>query len=234
MRQKNITELMDRFMDGETTLNEETQLAAFFRQASDKDKPAGMDDGDWQAWREMFRQFDEGLCHPLPKPAMTKQQPSGIIYKIAATIVFAIGAALIMTREDTTNKETMYSRTYLAAADSIEVSDTAESADSIISDTTVLQKPRPSAKRRTRQTLPYRPVIPRPMIASTENEAEIDTDADAGIHTADNVHMDSVMMAAKEVDALIETIILYQEMQISDICEANNYEEEYYEEIDEY
>ena len=40
MKEKILTQTLERFMDGETTLDEEAFLADFFRNATDNDKPA--------------------------------------------------------------------------------------------------------------------------------------------------------------------------------------------------
>ena len=54
MNDKTLKELLKRFMDGDTTLDEEARLTKFFRQATDNDKPQGIADDDWLAYREMF------------------------------------------------------------------------------------------------------------------------------------------------------------------------------------
>ena len=61
MKQAKMEELLVRFMDGETSGEEETALAGYFRNATDDDKPADMPDEDWKAYREMFRVLDEDL-----------------------------------------------------------------------------------------------------------------------------------------------------------------------------
>ena len=54
-----IDELLERFMQGETSLDEEQLLADYFRSADNI--PA-----QWEAYRTMFRYFDEGM--PLEPP----------------------------------------------------------------------------------------------------------------------------------------------------------------------
>lgn len=61
MKKEKTVELLARFMEGMTTVEEEEVLADFFRNATDDDKPAGMPYDDWAAYREMFRQFDDGF-----------------------------------------------------------------------------------------------------------------------------------------------------------------------------
>ena len=61
MKEIEVEGLLARFMNGETSVEEETALADYFQRATDEDKPAGMPYEDWAAYREMFRQFDEGF-----------------------------------------------------------------------------------------------------------------------------------------------------------------------------
>lgn len=53
-----LTALLQRFMDGTTTVDEEALLADFFRHASDCDRPDDIPEDDWRAYREMFAMFD--------------------------------------------------------------------------------------------------------------------------------------------------------------------------------
>ena len=56
---KDIEKLLKRFMDGETSVEEETALTDFFRSATDEDRPANISGEDWETYRTMFRQFEE-------------------------------------------------------------------------------------------------------------------------------------------------------------------------------
>mgnify|MGYP003534071139 FL=1 len=56
---KDIEKLLKRFMDGETSVEEETALTDFFRSATDEDRPANISEEDWETYRTMFRQFEE-------------------------------------------------------------------------------------------------------------------------------------------------------------------------------
>ena len=74
MKEDNIIRLLTRFMDGETTVSEETQLARYFRDHPNAPKPKGMSQEDWDAYREMFRQFDQGFTNE-PHSASTEARP---------------------------------------------------------------------------------------------------------------------------------------------------------------
>ena len=61
MTNQQLINLLESFMDGQTTVEQETQLADFFRQATDADRPEGISNDDWQAYCEMFRMFENGM-----------------------------------------------------------------------------------------------------------------------------------------------------------------------------
>lgn len=57
MTDRQIILLLKRYMDGFTTVEEETALADFFCTATDADRPDAISDADWSAYREMFCMF---------------------------------------------------------------------------------------------------------------------------------------------------------------------------------
>lgn len=61
-----LTALLQRFMDGTTTVDEETALADFFRNAADSDRPGDMAEDDWRAYREMFAMFETDAAADVP------------------------------------------------------------------------------------------------------------------------------------------------------------------------
>ena len=69
MKDIEVEDLLKRFMDGETSVEEETALAEYFFGAGDEDRPNNIPKEDWEAYREMFRMFDDGnigvrVTHP--------------------------------------------------------------------------------------------------------------------------------------------------------------------------
>lgn len=67
--QHQIEALLDKFMDGQTTVEEEAQLADYFRS---HDVPA-----EWEDYRDMFSYFDSGMEGELvpeqtPQPSLTR------------------------------------------------------------------------------------------------------------------------------------------------------------------
>ena len=57
MTDRQIISLLKRYMDGATTVEEETALAEFFCTATDADRPDAISAADWSAYREMFCMF---------------------------------------------------------------------------------------------------------------------------------------------------------------------------------
>ena len=60
MKDIKVEELLKRFMDGETSVEEEMALTEYFREATDEDRPDSIPEEDWEAYREMFRMFEDG------------------------------------------------------------------------------------------------------------------------------------------------------------------------------
>lgn len=54
---KNIKEMLQKYMDGMTSVEEENMLAIYFRKLRHKKAPDGISDDDWRAYREMFAMF---------------------------------------------------------------------------------------------------------------------------------------------------------------------------------
>lgn len=88
-----ITELLARFMAGESSLQEEEALAQYFRTHEV--------DEAWREYKEMFALFDEGKVEPLPSPPQREGGPRRSVFPflwrgiggglIAACIVLMIG-----------------------------------------------------------------------------------------------------------------------------------------------
>ena len=95
MKQAKMEELLVRFMDGETSVEEETALAGYFRNATDDDKPADMPDEDWKAYREMFRVLDEDLDR-RPNAAVTPGRHSRRWFYLSGAACAAAVCAAIM------------------------------------------------------------------------------------------------------------------------------------------
>lgn len=54
----NIKEMLQKYMEGMTSVDEEQALTQYFRKVGSKDVPQGISEDDWQAYKEMFSMFD--------------------------------------------------------------------------------------------------------------------------------------------------------------------------------
>ena len=84
MTRNTIERLLERFMNGETTLDEERLLADYFRKADDLEE-------DWQDYREMFAYFDRGMVEK-------KTEKTGWRLWIAAAVLMVLlaGGSLVL------------------------------------------------------------------------------------------------------------------------------------------
>ena len=233
MKDIEVEDLLKRFMDGETSVEEETALAEYFRGATDDDRPDNISKEDWEAYREMFRIFDDGNIGVRgTHPHITKQEsglrigrgrdahaPRGIRIYMAAAAVAAFFVLALMLNVGGKQGEPMIAE--VESIDTIKAMtvpiDTLRDEPSIdnLRDGNVEISPTPSqkAKPKKQQKLPYTPPVPRHLIAQAAE--------------ASGISEDSMAVALEEAERLINAMTVYQEIRISEICNVE-YEEEYY------
>ena len=233
MKDIKVEDLLKRFMDGETSVEEEMALTEYFRGATDDDRPDNISKEDWEAYREMFRMFEDGNIGVRgTHPHITKQEsglrigrgrdahaPRGIrIYMAAAAVAAFIVLVLILNVGGKQGKPMIAE---VEAVDTIKAMtvpiDTLRDKPSIdkLRNDNVEVSPTPSlkAKPKKQQKLPYTPPVPRHLIAQ--------------VAEANEVSEDSMAVALEEAERLINAMTVYQEIRISEICNVE-YEEEYY------
>ena len=207
MKQAKMEELLVRFMDGETSVEEETALAGYFRNATDDDKPADMPDEDWKAYREMFRVLDEDLDRRSNAAVPPGRHSRRRFYLSGAACAAAVCAAIMHGGGE---KEAVPIVAEALPADTATAItapiDTVTSADSAQKD--IAPKLAPKKQRR----LPYTPPIPRNMLAQAAE--------------ANGISEDSMAVALEEAERLINAMTVYQEILINEICNVE-FEEEY-------
>ena len=215
MKEIEVEDLLKRFMAGETSVEEETALAEYFREATDEDRPDSIPEEDWEAYREMFRMFEDGEAGR----GRDAHAPRGIrIYMAAAAVAAFIVLVLILNVGGKQGKPMIAE---VEAVDTIKAMtvpiDTLRDKPSIdkLRNDNVEVSPTPSlkAKPKKQQKLPYTPPVPRHLIAQ--------------VAEANEVSEDSMAVALEEAERLINAMTVYQEMRISEICNVE-YEEEYY------
>ena len=215
MKDIKVEELLKRFMDGETSLEEETALAEYFREAGDEDRPNNIPKEDWEAYREMFRMFDDGEAGR----GRDAHAPRGIRIYMAAAAVAAFFVLVFMLNVGGEEGEPMIAE--VESIDTIKAMnvpiDTLRDKPSIdkLRDGNVEISPTPSqkAKPKKQQKLPYTPSVPRHLIAQAAKP--------------NGISADSMAVALEEAERLINAMTVYQELRISEICNVE-YEEEYY------
>ena len=215
MKDIKVEELLKRFMDGETSVEEEMALTEYFREATDEDRPDSIPEEDWEAYREMFRMFEDGEAGR----GRDAHAPKGIrIYMAAAAVAAFIVLVLILNVGGKQGKPMIAE---VEAVDTIKAMtvpiDTLRDKPSIdkLRNDNVEVSPTPSlkAKPKKQQKLPYTPPVPRHLIAQ--------------VAEANEVSEDSMAVALEEAERLINAMTVYQEIRISEICNVE-YEEEYY------
>ena len=227
MKDIEVEDLLKRFMDGETSLEEETALAEYFRGAGGDDRPDSIPEEDWEAYREMFRMFEDGnIGVRVTHPHITEtgrgrdaHAPRGIRIYMAAAAVAAFFVLVFMLNIGGEQAEPMIAE--VGAVDTIKAMtvpiDTLLDEPSIetLRDGNVEISPTPSQKSKPKklQKLPYTPPVPRHMIAQAAE--------------ANGISEDSMAVALDEAERLINAMTVYQEIRISEICNVE-YEEEYY------
>ena len=215
MKDIEVEDLLKRFMDGETSLEEETALAEYFREAGDEDRPNNIPKEDWEAYREMFRMFDDGEAGR----GRDAHAPRGIRIYMAAAAVAAFIVLVFMLNIGGEQGKPMIAE--VEAVDTIKAMnvpiDTLRDEPSIdkLRNDNVEVSPTPSLKSKPKkqQKLPYTPPVPRHLIAQAAE--------------ASGISEDSMAVALEEAERLINAMTVYQEIRISAICNVE-YEEEYY------
>lgn len=85
MNRQEIQQLLDAFLDGMTTVEQEQRLAEYFRSASEVPS-------EWEPFRRMFGWFDSGMQESLA-PIPTKRK---LIYRIAPIVSAAASVAILI------------------------------------------------------------------------------------------------------------------------------------------
>ena len=215
MKDIKVEELLKRFMDGETSVEEEMALTEYFREATDEDRPDSIPEEDWEAYREMFRMFEDGEAGR----GRDAHAPRGIRIYMAAAAVAAFIVLVFMLNIGGEQGKPMIAE--VEAVDTIKAMtvpiDTLRDKPSIdkLRNDNVEVSPTPSlkAKPKKQQKLPYTPPVPRHLIAQ--------------VAEANGISEDSMAVALEEAERLINAMTVYQEIRISEICNVE-YEEEYY------
>ena len=224
MTDRQIISLLKRYMEGATSVEEETALAEFFGRAADADRPDAISADDWRTYKEMFGMFaSETVAKDQQEEAADDAKQRFTLRKVAlwmasaaavASLVFAVSALLPDNMQ--TGQPLAQQTGRLIPADSIADSISAEQPR-IVADS-VKQQPE---KLRMRKALrPYwQPRPPKVYLADADKDATMSADS------AD------IEKAVRQADILLHAINANQsaeigqlELQAMEMFEADEYD----------
>lgn len=203
-----IISLLQRYMDGLTTIDEEKALAEFFSKATDDNRPEAISADDWRAYREMFGMFTTAN-EPIEQP---KEEISAITHgfnfrNVAVWITSAAAVALLVFAASTQLDNNTMDNHPLAqqvinkiSVDSIADSISAERPQPIAVDSI---KPQPVKQQRHKTVRPYwQPRPPKVYVADA---------LDAKPDTTD------IEEAVRQADILLQAISVHQSAEINQL-----------------
>lgn len=203
-----IISLLQRYMDGLTTIDEEKALAEFFSKATDDNRPEAISADDWRAYREMFGMFATAN-EPIEQ---SKEEISAITHgfnlrNVAVWITSAAAVALLVFAVSTQLDNNTMDNQSLAqqvinkiSVDSIADSISAERPQPIAVDSI---KPQPVKQQRHKTVRPYwQPRPPKVYVADV---------LDAKPDTTD------IEEAVRQADILLQAISVHQSAEINQL-----------------
>lgn len=151
--ERDIQNLIKRFMDGLTSVEEEDKLAEYFRTHDVDEK--------WRTYKEMFAWFDEGMPHDRRTDKQTKPQKRKITFLLAA-VAATVALMLILVRPDIRRQETTCNspQTAILGKDM-----TMSTVDTLPPDTATVDEPKKKTRRRGLRRDTYKPLPPKVYIA---------------------------------------------------------------------
>lgn len=219
-----IISLLKRYMEGDTTVEEETALAEFFGRATDADRPEAIPADDWRTYKEMFGMFaPETVAKDQQEEAAAGAKERFTLRKVAlwmasaaavASLMFAVSALL---PDNTQYVQPLAQQTGgVMPADSVADSISAEQPQRVVADS--VKQPE---KQRMRKALrPYwQPRPPKVYVADADKDATMPADS------AD------IEKAVRQADILLHAIKANQsaeigqlELQAMEMFEADEYD----------
>lgn len=223
MDKDTIKELLDRFMDGKTTIAEERQLADWFRTAIVPE--------EWIAYKDMFAYFDAGMPADEPQqtvePEGTAVRRKALLWWAAAVAVVALLCSVAVWTTRTSAPEKPIAQTVVKSFKKpsavIAPADTATHEAEARPDTTAApdksQKKRPSMKHR------YEPAPPKVYLAEA---APIANPADSIDAAATQLAEAKLREVEQRQQAYLKAIAIKDYINALDIAAVTDDEEEIY------
>lgn len=222
MNEQQLLSLLQRYMDGLTTVDEESALAVFFGRASDADRPDAISAEDWKVYQEMFAMFapqaqsltqkhkateHEVIEHEAIELEITEHRSRFTLRQVSVWIASVAAVALIVFAATTQLEHDSPSSPTLAQH-SINTSAADSLSDSISAD-----QPQRIAVDSVRQKLPKQKTrkAPRPYWQPRPPKVYM-----AGADKPSAAQLDSAKIeeAVRQADILLQTINALQSVEM--------------------
>lgn len=214
MNDKQLVSLLKRFMDGTTTVDEETLLADFFHKAADGDRPDGISHDDWTAYRQMFKMFETDVGSSADagghQPAKRKSRLwlwTGRVAAAAAVVLLVVGSFTLRSRHNEGMQPLARHSEKAFPVDSFADSISAEQPRRINTDSiNIKETPKPVHK----SVRPYwQPRPPKVYVAEAAKES--------GNKPADEPDNRQIDEAVRQAEALLKAINLQQAAELKQL-----------------
>ena len=236
MTDRQIISLLKRYMDGATTVEEETALAEFFCTATDADRPDAISAADWSAYREMFCMFaseaaEKDQQNEAAAPTVRSFTLRNTLLWVAsaaavAVLVFVVSALLPDNTPSgqSSNAPLVQQAARLMPADSVADSISAEQPQPVLADSV---NPQPEKRRLHKSLRPYwQPRPPKVYVAEADKSASTradSTDIEEAVRQADILlHAINANQSAEINQLELQAMELFE----ADDAEADEYESE--------
>ena len=222
MNEQQLLSLLQRYMDGLTTVDEESALAVFFGRASDADRPDAISAEDWKVYQEMFAMFapqaqsltqkhkateHEVIEHEAIELEITEHRSRFTLRQVSVWIASAAAVALIVfaastqLRHDSSSSPTLAQHSVSTpAADSLSDSISADQPQRIVVDSVRQKLPKQKTRKAPR---PYwQPRPPKVYMAGADKPST------AQLNSA------KIEEAVRQADILLQTINALQSVEM--------------------
>lgn len=204
MNEQQLLSLLQRYMDGLTTVDEESALAVFFGRASDADRPDAISAEDWKVYQEMFAMFAPQAQSLTQKHKATSRftlRQVSVWIASAAAVALIVFAASTQLRHDSSSSPTLAQHSVSTpAADSLSDSISADQPQRIVVDSVRQKLPKQKTRKAPR---PYWQPRPPKMYM-------------AGANKPSAAQLDSAKIeeAVRQADILLQTINAQQSVEM--------------------
>ena len=222
MNEQQLLSLLQRYMDGLTTVDEESALAVFFGRASDADRPDAISAEDWKVYQEMFAMFapqaqsltqkhkatkHEVIEHEAIEHETTEHRSRFTLRQLSVWIASAAAVALIVfaastqLRHDSSSSPTLAQHSVSTpAADSLSDSISADQPQRIVVDSVRQKLPKQKTRKAPR---PYwQPRPPKVYMAGADKPSAAQLDSA------------KIEEAVRQADILLQTINAQQSVEM--------------------